>query len=189
MRRTATILTVTHEEVSKKYGHTQCVAAVDNNTKELIRIYPITPEMVQKHNIHRGAVIAFDESKRPNTDKRMESIKIDMDSVKYVTEIHNGFISRYAEEHLVGCSTIKTFRPFKRPDPSFYLQQVRDVRPRTKKGVPYWFYKCQEPGCKGHMRKCLDSERQDLKDGDYIILGRHSQEFLSGAMLVGVLGG
>lgn len=187
-RETLVIATVTDAEPSRKYGETQCVAAINIHTKEMRRIYPITPSEVKRLKIKRGALLSVAIRDGENKDKRIESVKVDTSQSKNLGTRYDAFVERYAEEHIVGCSFIKQCRPFKQPDPSFYWAKVHDVRQRTKHGEQYWAFKCEDPDCKGHMMKIKDSQYKRLHDGDKILLGRHSQERMIHPFLVGVVG-
>ena len=185
------VLTVTEPVESRKYGATQCVASIDVKSGELRRIYPITPIEVERLNIHRGSLlkVAINPKKtRENKDKRIESRKVETRLCENIGKVPNDVLKQYADDHVVGCSFIKQCRPFKKPDPSFYVTRVHNVRPHTKNGIQYWRFKCEDPDCKGHDMKSSDIDNRELKEGDRILLGRHSQERIIHPYLVGIIG-
>ncbi|MBN1804165.1 MAG: hypothetical protein JW837_02830 [Sedimentisphaerales bacterium] len=72
---------------SKKYGETVCVAGIDLSTNKWIRLYPVTyrdlefPKRFRKYDIIE---VKCDKAKN---DHRVESYKIDIDTIKIVDHI------------------------------------------------------------------------------------------------------
>ncbi len=69
---------------SKKYGETVCVAGIDLKTGKWVRLYPIPfRDLDDKKRFMKYSIIKV-EVKKPNDDKRPESFKVNVDSIKVV---------------------------------------------------------------------------------------------------------
>ncbi len=73
----------TYPNPSTKYGETVCVAGVDLDTHEWVRVYPVTFRQLPDTQFKKYQVIECSGT-RPKDDRRPESIRVDQDSIKLV---------------------------------------------------------------------------------------------------------
>jgi hypothetical protein len=73
----------TYPNPSQKYGETVCVAGVDLDTREWIRVYPLTFRQLPNTQFKKYQVIECRVTK-PKDDSRPESVRVDQDSIKLV---------------------------------------------------------------------------------------------------------
>lgn len=69
---------------SKKYGETICVAGIDLKNNKWIRLYPIPFRDLDDEKKFKKYNIIEVKVKRPSDDKRLESFKVDIDTIKVV---------------------------------------------------------------------------------------------------------
>lgn len=67
---------------SKKYQETNCCAGIDLDTGKLIRLYPIPFRLLDYNKQFPKYSIITVKCQRPLRDKRVESYKVDQDSIK-----------------------------------------------------------------------------------------------------------
>jgi hypothetical protein len=90
----ALVVVKTYPNPSQKYGETVCCAAVDMNTREWVRIYPVNfrrlPAKFKKYQVIEC------RWRRPNNDPRPESRRVDQDSIRLGEQIgtKNGWRDR-----------------------------------------------------------------------------------------------
>jgi hypothetical protein len=75
------IVVKTYPNPSRKYGETVCCAGVDLDTDRWVRIYPITFRQLADKRFAKYQIIEC-LAKKPNSDNRPESIRVDQDSIK-----------------------------------------------------------------------------------------------------------
>ena len=88
----------TYPNPSTKYGETVCVAGVDLDTREWVRVYPVTFRQLPDTQFRKYQVIECSGT-RPKDDRRPESIRVDQDTIKVVGDsipTTNGWRSRMA---------------------------------------------------------------------------------------------
>jgi hypothetical protein len=72
---------------SKKYGETVCCAGIDIDTLQWLRLYPIPfRDLDSSRKFHKYTIISVKCRKAPD-DHRIESYKIDMDSIELVSHL------------------------------------------------------------------------------------------------------
>ena len=72
---------------SRKYGETVCVAGVDLQTSKWVRLYPIPfRDLDDEKKFAKYSIIEV-KAKKPSDDKRPESFKVDVDSIKIIEVI------------------------------------------------------------------------------------------------------
>jgi len=67
---------------SRRYGETVCVAGVDLDSGRWVRLYPIPFRDLDKNKKFKKYNIVQVQAKRPRDDKRPESYRVDVDSIK-----------------------------------------------------------------------------------------------------------
>lgn len=77
----------TYPNPSKKYGETVCCAGIDIETSQWIRLYPIPfRDLDFSKRFKKYAIIKVECSKAPK-DHRIESFKVDSDSIKIIEQL------------------------------------------------------------------------------------------------------
>ena len=153
------------------------------------RIYPVTPQACEELNIHKGAIINvnIDVAKSiMNPDRRVESRKIRWCKSHNVGSMNHEYLIRMIRKQQITCAIYKEYRPFKQEDPSFYVVQATAVR-QMKNGK--WRFRCKGH-CdtkSGHTMEIRDMENKIIEASDFIILGRHSMEYLKNPFIVSVI--
>ena len=72
---------------SKKYQETNCCAGVDLDSGQLIRLYPIPFRLLDYDKQFPKYSVISVNCQRPLRDKRMESYKVDQDSIKILSHL------------------------------------------------------------------------------------------------------
>lgn len=99
----------TYPEFSKKYYETVCTGAIDVNTREMIRIYPIRLRQMRKHRVEEGEEFRTWDVIRAKlfpalSDSRPESRRIDESSIRHVRHIDTADGWRERRSYIDRCS-------------------------------------------------------------------------------------
>ncbi len=89
---------------SKKYQETNCCAGIDLATKEWIRLYPIPFRLLGYDKKFPKYSIISVNCERPLRDKRVESFKVDQDSIKILR--HLGTQNKWGERKKIVLRTL-----------------------------------------------------------------------------------
>ncbi|MFA5239207.1 MAG: hypothetical protein WC476_05800 [Phycisphaerae bacterium] len=74
----------TYPNPSTKYGETVCCAGIDLRTNEWIRLYPITYRDLDNSKKFKKYTIIEVKCEKAKNDKRLESYRVDVESIKIV---------------------------------------------------------------------------------------------------------
>lgn len=81
---------------SKKYGETVCVAGIDIDTEQWVRLYPIKYRDLDEDKRFKKYNVIQVRTNKPRDDKRPESNTVDMDSIKIIDylDAKDGWVKR-----------------------------------------------------------------------------------------------
>ena len=123
---------------SKKYQEINCCAGIDLASGEWIRLYPIPFRLLDYDKQFPKYSVISANCQRPLRDKRMESYKVDQDSIKILR--HLGTQNKWAERKKIVlptlsqsfCQILEDVRAYK----SLGIFKPTDIDFEIKKSVP-----------------------------------------------------
>lgn len=108
---------------SKKYQETNCCAGIDIETGEWVRLYPIPFRLLDYDKQFRKYSVISVSCKRPLRDKRVESYKVDQDSIKILSYL--GTKNNWSKRKKIVLPTLS---------PSF-CKVIEDIRTNRSLGI------------------------------------------------------
>jgi hypothetical protein len=84
-KRRILIVVKTYPNPSKAHGETVCCAGVDMDTGRWVRVYPITFRQLAGRQFAKYQIIEC-RARTPRSDKRPESVQVDLDSIQPIGE-------------------------------------------------------------------------------------------------------
>ncbi len=85
--RRVLITVKTYPNPSKKYGETVCCAGIDLDTLQWLRLYPVPFRDLDGSRKFRKYTIISVRCRKSPDDHRVESYKIDMDSIELISHL------------------------------------------------------------------------------------------------------
>ena len=136
--RTVLITVKAPPNPSKKYQEINCCAGIDLATKEWIRLYPIPFRLLDYDKKFPKYSIISVNCQRPLRDKRVESYKVDQDSIKILR--HVGTQNEWSERKKVVLPTLSpsfcTILDEVSRNKSLGVFKPTDIKFEIKKSVP-----------------------------------------------------
>lgn len=123
---------------SKKHQETNCCAGIDLDTGKWIRLYPIPFRLLDYNKQFPKYSIISVDCQRPTRDKRIESYKVNQDTIKILS--HLGTMNKWSERKKIVLPTLSPSFCKILEDVSIHKSlgtfKPADIQFETKKSVP-----------------------------------------------------